>query len=259
VAGQIALNPNKKMISISDLITKSWEFYRKNFKVIIPIIVLVFLGTSAEMLLRYFLKLPGYFSLLGILISIPFYAITIWLTVLTIEITARTLVDEKTNLKNLALIALKKLPMSILLGIIVGVIIIFGLILLIIPGIIFAIWFHFTLYTFILEGKKCLEALKESKILVQGRWWLVFWRLVVVNLFWGVVTTALVYGVTALITLPWGKVESGTMLFSIINVVLSLVSNLITALAGPLLIASSLLLYFNLRESRSLVVPVEKR
>ena len=52
-----------------------------------------------------------------------------------------------------------------------------GLILLIIPGLIFALWYIFATYVMMLEDKKKItECLSESKRLVVGRWWAISWR-----------------------------------------------------------------------------------
>ena len=62
-----------------------------------------------------------------------------------------------------------------------------GLILLIIPGIIFSIWFVFSLFIYLKEGTKGTGALKRSKQLVAGYWWPIFGRLLVI----GIVATLL--------------------------------------------------------------------
>lgn len=51
-----------------------------------------------------------------------------------------------------------------------------GLLLLIIPGIVFAVWFSLAIYVLVSEDLKGMKALFRSKQLVQGYWWKVFWR-----------------------------------------------------------------------------------
>ena len=58
-----------------------------------------------------------------------------------------------------------------------------GLILLIIPGVIFAVWFALAMYILILENKGIMESLSKSKELVKGHFWTVFGY----NLFFGIV------------------------------------------------------------------------
>lgn len=51
-----------------------------------------------------------------------------------------------------------------------------GLVLLIVPGIIFGTWFSFGLYIAVAEKKGVIESLRASKAYVKGRTWRVFWR-----------------------------------------------------------------------------------
>lgn len=57
-----------------------------------------------------------------------------------------------------------------------GLISIVGFILLIIPGIIFSVWYVFSEYIFFAEDLRGMAALKRSKELVKGFWWKVLWR-----------------------------------------------------------------------------------
>lgn len=61
-----------------------------------------------------------------------------------------------------------------------GLIIMFGFVLLIIPGIIFAVWYMFTYIVLVNEGLSAGESLKRSKALVKERFWPVFLRMATV-------------------------------------------------------------------------------
>jgi len=61
-----------------------------------------------------------------------------------------------------------------------------GFLLLIIPGIIFFIWFGFAPYVCIIEGIGSTSALKRSKQLVKGNWWYVLWALLVCATVYGI-------------------------------------------------------------------------
>jgi len=60
-----------------------------------------------------------------------------------------------------------------------GLIIFGGIILLLIPSIIWGIKYFFTPMISALEGKKTKEALKESKLIVKGYFWQILFRLVI--------------------------------------------------------------------------------
>lgn len=70
--------------------------------------------------------------------------------------------------------ALKKYPYYLWVTILVLLAFYGGFILLIIPGIIFGVWFAFSGYTVMLEDKRGLSALKRSKQLVKGNGWYIF-------------------------------------------------------------------------------------
>ncbi len=57
-----------------------------------------------------------------------------------------------------------------------------GLFLLIIPGIIFAVWFSFALFVLVSEDTKGMNALLKSREYVRGKWWGVFWRLLSITI-----------------------------------------------------------------------------
>ena len=65
------------------------------------------------------------------------------------------------------------------ISLLTGLAILGGFILFVIPGIIFSIWFGFSVYVFIFEDVKGTSALRRSKELVKGYWWPVFGRFLV--------------------------------------------------------------------------------
>jgi len=54
--------------------------------------------------------------------------------------------------------------------------------LLIVPGIIFTIYWIFASYIFIIENKSVMQSLKKSKQIVRGNWWNVFGYIVLLAL-----------------------------------------------------------------------------
>ncbi len=66
-------------------------------------------------------------------------------------------------------------------GILMGAIVAGGLLLFIVPGIVFCVWFSLSYPLVVFEGKRGLDALMVSRELVKGRFWPVLWRWLV---FW---------------------------------------------------------------------------
>lgn len=73
-----------------------------------------------------------------------------------------------------------------------------GLILLVIPGIIFGIWFAFASFMFVDKSLGIKDSMSKSRELVKGRFWQVFYRLLIFGLFSSlvsVVASAVPFGI----------------------------------------------------------------
>lgn len=77
----------------------------------------------------------------------------------------------------------KKYWKYFLLSVILGLITVGGLILLIIPGILFVVWFAFSKFIMIEKKVGIKESLVKSKILAKGIYWKILGRLTVFGLF----------------------------------------------------------------------------
>ena len=78
--------------------------------------------------------------------------------------------------------ALRKLGRYFLTNVLTGLAVLVGIILLIIPGLIFMVWYLFSGYIIIIQDVRPIEALKQSKKLVSGYFWQVAGRLLGVML-----------------------------------------------------------------------------
>jgi hypothetical protein len=72
------------------------------------------------------------------------------------------------------------LPIVLLTSLMAGFLVLFGTMLLIIPGVAVAVYLGFYLNAIVLRDKGPLEALEYSYKLVKGRWWMVFGVLLLV-------------------------------------------------------------------------------
>jgi len=129
----------------------------------------------------------------------------------------------------------------------VGLVTIIGLILLIIPGIIFAIWYAFAVYINIIETKdnKGWDALKRSKELVAGRWGATFWRIMIPALSIYLLSMIVVIGLMFMFT--GGQINfEDSMHIAIYNTVTTII---FLALA-PLFTSFYIILYNNLKETK---------
>lgn len=105
-----------------------------------------------------------------------------------------------------------------LLAILIFLITVGGTLLLIIPGIIFGVWFTFSNFIFVEKNPGIKASLTASKKIVSGRFWQVLGRIIVFGIFF-----VLVQIVTSII--PFG------------------IGSILTEVAGALFILPSFLLY----------------
>ncbi len=63
----------------------------------------------------------------------------------------------------------RKIPSLIGAGILVGLLVGFGIILFIIPGVIFAIWYFYTIPAIMLEDRGALDGMRASKVFVRNK------------------------------------------------------------------------------------------
>lgn len=124
----------------------------------------------------------------------------------------------------------------IVLSILVSLSILVGFILLIIPAILFFVWFTFSYYVLINENISGIDAMKRSKALVSGRWWAVFGRLVALMLL------GLIMGLAFGFIGSLGSMFISEVFFGIVNLVLN-------AILAPISVAYLYLLYKDLLQT----------
>lgn len=142
----------------------------------------LFLGYAAWLLLPYaglvLLHMSGVNSELGnVLASFFLFAqafFMIWITLL-FPLMVKELVDHKKLQNPLQQKMWKLLPSAIFVALLETAVVLGGLLLLVIPGIVFAVWFMFALPSVLLDGTKGVQALTLSRALVRGRFWRVAW------------------------------------------------------------------------------------
>jgi hypothetical protein len=100
-----------------------------------------------------------------------------------IDLTAKTLQDKKADVRESMRVGLHKLFSFLWVLILLALVNFLGLLLLIIPALIFSVWFAFASDALIVDGIKGRAALAASRELVVGRWWSVLWRILLPSAF----------------------------------------------------------------------------
>ncbi len=132
-----------------------------------------------------------------------------------------------------------------------------GLLLLIIPGILFMVWYAFAEFAVLLDQKRGLEALSYSRSLVRGRFWPVLWRLVggpvLVGIAYAIVMGILAAIWWALTDTPLPDLGSGSGVYPLersllwLDVLDTIVQTLIIS---PVFLVYGLSLYEELKKTR---------
>ncbi len=185
---------DKKIPSTVTLLKQAWNIYRENFLrlilvILIPTIV-TFLITAVGALLMAdsvsniseeaeLTSLPwGSLSLAFAAIVIPIIIIqSVGYLALIFAVKDR---DKKLSLSHIYSIAFSKIVPYWWTSLMVAIVVFFGFIALIIPGLLFLVWFGFAPLISAVEDKRGWEALKTSKHYVSGRALKIAFRLIVV-------------------------------------------------------------------------------
>lgn len=128
-------------------------------------------------------------------------------------------------------------------SLLVGFITLGGFLLLIVPGIIFAVWFSLAVFILIAEDLKGMNALLKSREYVKGKWGGVLWRLFFIGALFLIISLvpALIFG---LLKIPF---------------VSEISSFIIGLFLTPLVMTYSFLVYSNLKALKGEIVFVPTR
>src|SRR3989344_3811570 len=183
------LQGKKTLIPITELFKKTFGFYKTK---VFLMMNLVLVSWAVTLVIGLVFGLPavflvwkqggfGLFSLLLLLLAALGIAVVhFWIQ--TALLCALQSKEAKLTVKNTLQEAKNKIGPYAWVVILGKLITMAGVVLFIIPGIIFSVWFSLSCYVFIFENKKGMQALKRSKELVKGYWWPIFGRILILGL-----------------------------------------------------------------------------
>ena len=146
--------------------------------------------------------------------------------------------------------ASKRLLSLFWIAIMTSFVVIGGLGLLIVPGILFAIWFSFSNFVLVVEDKRGLTALLTSKEYVRGLFWQISGRYAL----FGLICTAIYLAIFFAIFAPAiFFVLADPSLFWLSDVIQILISVLITIIGAPLMTAFMYVLYASVKAHKGVV------
>jgi hypothetical protein len=153
------------------------------------------------------LQFFGWLTLAMLVLGLVGLIISFWVNASGILAVSRVVEGLPLSFKGTLAATWKMLFKFSILDILIGLIVTVGFILLIVPGILFWVWFYFAGFELITKGTGVGQSLGNSKRLVSGRFWVVFGRLIIFGLFSalaGFLVSAVPYGVGGAITTLFG-------------------------------------------------------
>lgn len=165
------------MQSAHQLILRTLRLYRTHFWTFVGYAAWPLLPTAAFLLLYTWLQpSPWLYATLPLTLVILFAYLWAVVTIIKMAdgLDEKKLMDPKKVTKDVV----DKVPTLLLTNILQSLIVLGGLLLLIVPGIIFAVWYALAHVVVVLTGKESIESLAYAKELVKGRFWTVLWLLV---------------------------------------------------------------------------------
>lgn len=188
-------------LSAGRILVFGWRTYRSLFKDAALVFLIVYFPVNLvlNLLPAEDLSFAAYLRIVQILEALIGIIATLALARLIEERLQGRPFDFKDALKH----GFKRWGHGVGTGLIAGVIILGLLLLLVVPGIVWAVYYTFVVYAVSLRGKEGREALAYSKALVKGRWWRVFGIFLLINLLMILCLAAAGLPVAFLPTGPW--------------------------------------------------------
>ncbi|MFH1631402.1 MAG: hypothetical protein ABIA47_00030 [bacterium] len=239
----------KKMQGVIGLLKATINIYKNNFR--------FYLGYAAWLLV------PGVIVLLlstvvggetiniidSIFNSLVYIALAMWLTIIFTKATAEFAQNKKVQNRKLNQESWSLIIPVFLVSIFIGLITLGGYILLIVPGVIFSVWFAFSVTIFILEKSGIAESLGLSKTLVAGRFWPTLWRVlaggVVVGVSYIILIMLFVGLYSAISGVDLGLLTAATPVYA-----QNAISRIIEVFIVPIAVVYQIMLYLELKKTR---------
>ncbi len=203
----------KKLLSPLDLIKKAVNIFakRENYIFLIKIYLpMAFLSliSAAQSFLPASIKNSNSIGLgIGIgILQIFYFLISAFITISGVIALGKVVGGGELSINKTYKSAWKIYWNILLLSIVLTFIYVFGFVLLIIPGIIFAVWFAFSRFAAIEKGLGIKQALIKSKELVKGMYWKILGRLIIFGVF-----TVLIQMVLSIIPYGIGLIVSSVL------------------------------------------------
>ena len=186
-----------------ELLAKSWRLYRTHFWTYIGYSAWLLVPLVAFLVLTIF---PAHWltSVLAVIIGIVEVFLALWMAVCLIRLTSELSQNKTPDHSRLSHESVMRIPSVLATAVLQSLVILGGLLLFIIPGIIFWVWYCFSQITTALEGLKPVEALTASRVLTRGRFFPVLGRILAGPIIIGLLYTIVLSVIISLISMILG-------------------------------------------------------
>jgi len=241
---------DSKLPPATEILKIAWKIYQERFWLLLGIT-----AVPAALMLIFGLIFGGGLLLAGVTRANPFASMGLGLVLMVVALIAFIYVgiwssvaelfaikdhQENIGFKEAFMRARPHLGAFFATCLLAGLAIMGGFILLVIPGVIFMLWFSQSAYVVINENLSGTQALSKSKSYVKGRMWEVFLKYLFIG--------AIVYGAIIIASLIDGGI-SRSMAGD--KQKFSLLSNVLSFALTPLLTTYSYTLYKSLRGEKA--------
>ncbi len=158
---------SSKGFDVGEALTSSFNILAKNPKILIPQLIssLIFTIASGLTALAFFTAPIGWLTVASatpvlLLISLIVYVIVSGMYPILVKDVVN---GASPRLTSASKAAFRKIISLIAASVLVSIVVVIGLILLIVPGLLFLTWFFYTIPALMLEDKGALEAMSASK------------------------------------------------------------------------------------------------
>jgi len=236
---------------------ESWQIYKQNYKlflrILIPLLILAVLLTILNIFdFTTNLKFANFSIPIYLFLSAASFVVGLWTQIVLIRLIWNSIVHQSIEEKSLKQEGWRDIVPFLWVNILTGLIILGGTILFIIPGLIFSIWYYFASYIFAVEKIHGYGALKASKDLSQGRFWIVVGKIVLISLMYLAIMLIIIGAPTLIII-------AATKFTNIVNLSnqwwFEALQTFAAFLTLPLNLGFWTILYKNLKENKAEIKP----
>lgn len=172
--------------SFSDLFKQSLKMYEALFKKVVILALISALAIVPLMLIIFsFGSMGGQSQAIKILLGVLFVVALVLLIFVAVSTQAATLFlleDGGRDLKELLKKGMGMAGALVAVSVLTGVLTFLWTLLLIVPGIIYSVYYSFSVYALVYEKQTGMAALRRSHQLVKNYWWSVIGRTIILSL-----------------------------------------------------------------------------